>query len=60
MREMSDGHLSLLVDGREPWALVVDFEREDAMLVRGGEGGAESRTVVAGRGRLQCDAMEGR
>jgi hypothetical protein len=42
MRKMPNSHLLLLLDIREEGTFVVDFEGEDAMLVREGEGCSEA------------------
>ena len=62
MRKVSYGNLLFHFDVCEPWALVVHFEREDAVLVGGCECGAVGCAVlrdgVQSGGRRE-DRMEG-
>lgn len=63
MRKVPDGDLSLLVDGGQEGALVVDAEVEDAVLVGELEVGGEDGGVGVGRrGRekLQRETVERR
>lgn len=58
MCEMTDCDFALdLYIGKER-SLVVDFEGEYAMLIRGFEGGAEDGTVWCVRAGLEIEAME--
>lgn len=63
MGKVAHRHLTLLVEGGEEGALVVDAEVEDAVLVGQAEvGGEDGRVGVRGRRRerRQREAVEGR
>lgn len=60
MREMADSDFVLLFDVGQVWALVVDTEREDSVLVWRCEGGAEDCAVLGTSLGLQVQEVEWR
>lgn len=58
MCEVAHRDLALLFNACEEGPFVVDFEREDAVLVGRGEDGAEDRAVGRARCRGERDAVE--
>ncbi len=60
MREMPHCDLILLFNGRQEGPLVVDLEREDAVLVRGSESRGEDSAVGGSRSRGQRQTVEWR
>lgn len=58
VREVPYRNLSSFLEVREEGTLVVDFEGEDAMLIRSFEGCGEDCRVLGCRGRLQGEPLE--
>lgn len=60
VRKVAHGHLVLLLDVGEEWALVVDAEGEDAVLVRNHELSAVYSACLRAAGGLKSQAVERR